>query len=208
MEQSRRRRNPLRSLDSGNGVSANESGIHFSWPWVGHQVKKSIPFIACVLLGGLGGFGTFAMTHHSGTGRHPVAVSASTTSDLEITSVQGGPDAVPCKPTVDGQGRVPQGMTAVVYAVDEADHQETHWYEPISNFDDSTTHWWVNISLRGANKHFTVGAIVIPTPLALYLSTAEKWKDPTYTYWGSPGFPPGAAVSENTMTVTRNDQPC
>ncbi len=167
-----------------------------------------MPFIVGALIGGAGGY---AINHNPGSSHRPTAPAsqAELVSDLEITTVQGGPDTVPCKPTVQGQGRVHQDMTAAVYAEDTTDHQKTHWYEPVSNFSDSGhTHWWVNIALKSASESYIVGVVEIPTQLASYLSTAEEWKDPTYTYWGSPGYPPNALVSDSTMTVTRTDQPC
>jgi hypothetical protein len=214
MEEKRRTSAPLQSVDPDNDVIANKSGLLIPWAPIKWLLKRSIPFIVGALVGGLGGWlGTYAISHnpvpsHRPTAESPVPVPVPVpTSDLEITDVQGGPDTVPCHPTVQGQGPVPKGMTAAVYAEAETDHQRTHWYEPVSNFTDST-HWWVNISLKTANNHYQVGVILIPTQLAAYLSTAEKSLNPTYTYWSSPGYPPGASVSENTMLVTRTDQPC
>lgn len=200
---------PAGNSDSDADAGRGKSGIFISgtsvWNAAKWLAKKAPSFLAGTLVCGLG---VFAVSHHPGSDRHPTAHPSPTsvTSDLEVTNVQGGPGPVPCKPTVQGRGHVPQGMTAAVYAEDMSDHQHTNWFEPVPNI--SGTHWWVNISLKTANDQYVIGTILIPRQLATYLSSTEKWKDFTYTYWSSPEFPPGALPGQNTVPVTRTGQSC
>jgi hypothetical protein len=133
-----------------------------------------------------------------------------TTSHLEITAVTGGPNSVPCKATVWGQGTVPQGMIAVIYALDQNSQSQVHWFEPVTQFKDGDpTHWWTEITLQQPKKAYTIGAILLPARWANYLSTAEKYNNNSNTYWASPGLPPESPPNEgDQMQIKRSGRQC
>jgi hypothetical protein len=67
MEEHRRRSDRLQSVDSGDDKSATPWILYISGPTAKRLLKKAVPVIVGVLLGG-GGVGIYAINHNSGQG--------------------------------------------------------------------------------------------------------------------------------------------
>jgi len=193
--------------DFSASVTSKGFAVVGTWPIFRKLFNRWSAVIAISTVAGFGGGFATGNRHINSTA--PPSYSH-LTSNLEITSVTGGPSSVPCQPTVWGQGSMPSGMTAVVYTIDQNDQRKIHWFEPVEHFNDGDpNHWWTIITLEVPRRQYIIGAALIPDPWAAYLSTVEKWRDNSNTYWNSPGLPPDTPTNKgDPILVTRSAQAC